>query len=126
MLHSAVTDPELQGWVEFQLKNGSDFLRSIATAAKMADVAEYSLLRPALVRLRCQYPESNSTVRTLITDSYHVTYNDAESLDMVCAFNRFNGAIFDNNLPETAISLGLFHSESSRAGCSRRSLSSPG
>jgi len=104
MLYSAVTDPELRDWVEFQSKNGSDFFRSIATAAKMASVPEYSTLRPALVMFRSQYPEPNSTVRTLVTDGYRVIYNNSESLDdVVCAFNRFNGAIFDNALPETAI-----------------------
>jgi len=104
MLYSAVTDPELRDWVEFQSKNGSDFLRSIATAANVASVAEYSLLRPALVMFRCQYAEPNSTVRTLITDEYNVTFNDSENLDeVVCAFNKFDGLIFDNALPETAI-----------------------
>lgn len=117
MLYTAVTDPELRNWVEFQSKNGTDFLRSIANAAKIADVAEYYLLRPALVMFRSQFPEPNSTVRTLITDGYRVIYNDSESLDeVVCAFNRFNGAIFDNALPETAI----------RWASSIQSLRSPG
>jgi hypothetical protein len=117
MLYSADTDPELREWIEFQSKNGNDFLRSIATTAKMASVEEYFPLRPALVRFRSQYPEPNSTVRTLITDSYSVVYNDFDSVDeVVCAFNQFNGIVFDNRLPETAI----------RWASSIQSLRSPG
>lgn len=104
MLYTAVTDPELQDWVEFQSKHGNEFLRSIATSAKLATEGEFSVLRPALVMLRCQYPEPNSTLMTLITDRYRVIYNDREDIDeVVCAFNRFNGSIFNNALPETAI-----------------------
>jgi hypothetical protein len=117
MLYSADTDPELREWIEFQAKNGNDFLRSIATAAQMASVEEYTLLRPALVRCRYQYPEPNSTVRTLITDWYRVIYNDFDSIDeVVCAFNRFNGIVFDNKLPQTTI----------RWAFSIQSLRSPG
>lgn len=70
----------------------------------MASVMEYYVIRPSLVRLRAQHPEPGSTVKTVITDAYKVTYDDSECLGEIgCAFNRFNATIFDNGLPETSI-----------------------
>jgi hypothetical protein len=43
-------------------------------------------------------------MQTLITDDYRVTYDDTDIVDAItCAFNRFNGSLFDNDLPETKI-----------------------
>lgn len=104
MLHTADDDPELRVWLRFQSENGNPFMRSLCASANAADVAEYQLLRPALVRFRSRHPEPKSSVVTLITDEYRVIYNDIENAnEVVCAYNRFNVAIFDNKLPETAI-----------------------
>lgn len=117
MLYTAVTDPELRDWVEFQSTNGSDFLRSIATSAKLANEGEFSVLRPTLVMFRCDNPEPNSALVTLVTDEYRVIYHDSEEIDeIVCAFNRFNGSVFDSALRETAI----------RWACSIKSLRTSG
>jgi hypothetical protein len=38
------------------------------------------------------------------TDEYRVTFNDVDTVDaLVCAFNRFNSAVFGSSLPETKI-----------------------
>lgn len=104
MPYTADDDPELRGWLRFQAENGNPFLRSLCASANGADVGEYQLLRPALVRFRSRYPEPNSSVVTLVTDEYRVIYNDVENAtEVVCTYNRFNAAIFDNKLPETAI-----------------------
>ena len=104
MLHTAKTDPELRDWLRFQTENGSGFLRAAAEVAMTAEVGEFNLLRPTLVALRAGSPEPNSTVVTVITDFYRVTYNDMETVDNVtCVFNRFNGTVFNNELPETKI-----------------------
>jgi hypothetical protein len=104
MLYSADNDPELLDWVNFQSENGNGFIRSIAALAKTASLAEYQPLRQALIMLRAQHPEPSSTMRTLITDGYRVTYNESDCPgEIVGAFNRFNATIFDNELRETAI-----------------------
>jgi hypothetical protein len=63
--HSANTDPELRDWLRFQSENGSNFTRALVESAMMAEVVDYTLLRPALVALRARYPEPNSTMVTL-------------------------------------------------------------
>jgi hypothetical protein len=104
MLHTASDDPDLRGWVDYQSQSGSDFVRSIARAAQTASVEHYSILRPTLVALRSLYPEPGSTIRTLVTDLYKVTYNDSEYVDEIqCAFNRYRSTIFNNEVPETSI-----------------------
>jgi len=43
-------------------------------------------------------------MQTLITDDYRVTYDDTDIVDPItCAFNRFNGCLFNNDLPETKV-----------------------
>ena len=104
MLYSADNDPELRDWVNFQSESGNGFIRSIAALAKAASLAEYQPLRQTLIMLRAQHPEPSSTMRTLTTDGYRVTYNEPDGPDeVVSAFNRFNAIIFDNELPETTI-----------------------
>jgi hypothetical protein len=104
MLYTADDDPELREWIDYQSANGGHFVRSVAKAAGIASMTEYFAIRPSLVRLRAQHPEPGATVRTVITDAYKVTYVDSERVDEIqCAFNRFNGTIFDNRLPESSI-----------------------
>jgi len=75
-------------------------MRALIESATAADVAEYALLRPALVALRSRYPEPTSTIVTVTTDAYRVTYADSETVDDIeCAFNRFNGTVFHGELP---------------------------
>lgn len=104
MLPSADNDPELTNWLDFQSESGSEFLRSIATLAKTASLSNYTALRPVLLRLRCQNAEPHSTVMTLTTDEYQVIYNETESAnDLLIAFNSFNAAAFNHELPKTVI-----------------------
>jgi len=104
MLYAAADDRELSEWIKYQSEGGSDFLRSLADLAMKADFGNYQVLRPSLVSLRSQNPEPGSTVATVTTDGYRITFNDVDTVDaLVCAFNRFNGVVFDNSLPETKI-----------------------
>jgi hypothetical protein len=44
------------------------------------------------------------SMQTLTTDCYRVEFDDANVVDAItCAFNRFNGSLFNNELPETRI-----------------------
>lgn len=100
MLYSAETDPELREWLRFQSESKSNFGRALVEAAKMAELGEYALLRPALVALRARYPEPTSKVVTITTDAYLVTYDDSEHVgDIASAFNRYNGTVFNSELP---------------------------
>jgi hypothetical protein len=58
MNYSANTDPELSDWLRWASESGeaSCFVRAIAEAALLADLAEYALLRPVLLELRRQRP----------------------------------------------------------------------
>lgn len=47
--HSANTYDELHDWAE---ENGSGFLQAIAEAAFAANVRDYNLLRPMLLKLK--------------------------------------------------------------------------
>ena len=49
---SAYTDSELNGWLRTEFEQGSTFSRAVAQAAFLADEQAYSLLRPALLRLK--------------------------------------------------------------------------
>ncbi len=62
MHHSAADDPELRDWLGSQSEHGSNFMRSLADTAKMADFRQYAILRPALLLLRAQCPEPHSIV----------------------------------------------------------------
>lgn len=43
-------------------------------------------------------------MQILVTDRYRVEFDDTDVVDTItCAFNRFNGSLFDNELPETKI-----------------------
>ena len=64
MFHSANDDPELRNWLDFQSEHGSNFFRSLADTAKMADAGQYAILRPALIMLRAQSPEPGSVVES--------------------------------------------------------------
>lgn len=47
------------------------FLCALAEAVMKADAEDYSIIRPALVNLKCKYPEANSDrerVAAVITD----------------------------------------------------------
>jgi hypothetical protein len=64
-LHSATTDPELEPWLRWACEDGNvpSFVRAIAEAAFMACLPDYQLLRPVLLELKRQYPESRRQVR---------------------------------------------------------------
>jgi hypothetical protein len=52
--YTAATDPELRDWLRWASESGesSSFIRAIAEAASIADLADYALLRPALLNLK--------------------------------------------------------------------------
>jgi hypothetical protein len=60
MLYCASDDPDLRDWLNYQAEHGCNFLRSLADAAKLANIAQYAILRPALVMFRAQTPEPGS------------------------------------------------------------------
>jgi len=49
---SAYTDSELNRWLRSEFEHGSNFWRAVARAAFLADEQAYSLLRPALLKLK--------------------------------------------------------------------------
>ena len=62
---SAYTDPELHDWLIWAEENGSSFLRAIAEAALAADLKNYNVLRPTLLKLKqddSQFPNSSVVV----------------------------------------------------------------
>jgi hypothetical protein len=58
MNYSANTDPELTDWLRWAFESGEapSFIRAIAEAALIADLRNYSLLRPVLLELKRQRP----------------------------------------------------------------------
>jgi hypothetical protein len=43
-------------------------------------------------------------MQTLITDDYFVEFDDTDVVDAItCAFNRFNGSLFNNELPGSKV-----------------------
>ena len=58
MLYSVYTDPELKGWIRWAEESGEvpSFVKTIAEAAFLADLANYALLRPLLLELKRQKP----------------------------------------------------------------------
>jgi hypothetical protein len=54
---SPATDVELHGWLRWAEENGSSFLKTTAEAALVADLKQYSLLRPILLKLKETYPK---------------------------------------------------------------------
>jgi len=59
LMDSANTDPELTHWLHWAEEGGKVpmFVRTVATAARMACMPDYVLLRPVLVELKRQHPE---------------------------------------------------------------------
>jgi len=51
---SAATDPELTAWLRWASESGEvpSFIRAIAEAAFLADLPNYELLRPVLLKLK--------------------------------------------------------------------------
>jgi hypothetical protein len=56
MIYSANTDLELTDWLHWTSESGEvpSFVRTIAEAAFLADLADYTLLRPVLLELKRQ------------------------------------------------------------------------
>jgi hypothetical protein len=54
MLYSANTDPDLADWLRWASESNEapSFVQAIADAAFLADLPNYSLLRPLLLRLK--------------------------------------------------------------------------
>jgi hypothetical protein len=62
-LFNAKTDPELAAWLSWASESGEVpiFVRTIAEAASIADLANYALLRPVLLELKRQRPRTVPT-----------------------------------------------------------------
>jgi hypothetical protein len=54
MRYSANTDPDLRDWLRWASESGQvpTFVKTVADAAFIADMADYSLLRPVLLELK--------------------------------------------------------------------------
>jgi hypothetical protein len=63
MNYSSATDPELADWLRWapQSVKAPNFIRAIAEAAFLADLPNYTLLRPVLLELKRQRPRSVPT-----------------------------------------------------------------
>jgi hypothetical protein len=59
-MYSAATDPELRDWLRWGAEEGNapSFVRKVAEAALIACSADYELLRPVLLVLKRQHPET--------------------------------------------------------------------
>jgi len=57
-MDSANTDLEMRAWLRWAEEGGKApmFVRTVATAARMACMPDYALLRPVLVELKLRYP----------------------------------------------------------------------
>jgi hypothetical protein len=58
MVYSASTDPELADWIRWASDSGEvpNFVRAIAEAATIVDLADYALPRPAILELKREKP----------------------------------------------------------------------
>jgi hypothetical protein len=60
-MRTAFDDRELSEWVMALGEECSGrFLCALAEAVMKADAEDYSIIRPALVNLKCKYPDANS------------------------------------------------------------------
>jgi hypothetical protein len=58
---AAFDDKELSEWVmALSEERSGRFLCALAEAVMKADAEHYSIIRPALVNLKCKYPDANS------------------------------------------------------------------
>jgi hypothetical protein len=55
---SVYEDTELYDWLRWAEENGTSFLRRIADAAFVADLKNYNLIRPALLKLKEANPRT--------------------------------------------------------------------
>jgi hypothetical protein len=54
---SVYEDAELYDWLRWAGERGTSFLRTVSEAAFVADLKQYSLLRPVLVELKKEWPK---------------------------------------------------------------------
>jgi hypothetical protein len=82
---SVYEDVELFDWLVWADEHGPSFLRTIAEAAFSADLKNYNLLRPALLKLKEANPRTGWSMRTLSDDATSVVLDrepdQAKSLD---------------------------------------------
>jgi hypothetical protein len=55
---SVYDDVELFDWLRWTEENSPGFLKTVAEAAFLADLANYNLLRPALLKLKDSNPQT--------------------------------------------------------------------
>ena len=53
-LNVYATDDELRGWLQYQSEHGSNFMRSLAELAQMADLHQFEVLRPVLLQFKVE------------------------------------------------------------------------
>lgn len=56
MLIAQNDDPELLEWLANAKQRGGGFISSLATAALVADHANYPIIRPVILQMRGKYP----------------------------------------------------------------------
>ena len=58
-MDSANTDPELRDWLRWASESANTpvFVRSVAEAALISCLPDYTLLRPVLLELKRRYPQ---------------------------------------------------------------------
>lgn len=68
IVDSIYTDPELTDWIRWASESGdaSSFINAIAEEASIADLPNYALLRPVLLKLKRESAEAASTPSTVV------------------------------------------------------------
>jgi len=74
MIYSANTDPELTDWLHwaFESHEVPMFVQTVAEAAFLADLRNYALLRPVLLKLKRQNPRPTivERIRSVVADDF--------------------------------------------------------
>ncbi len=96
-MDSANTDLEMRAWLRWAAEGGNTpmFVRTVATAARMACMPDYALPRPVLLELKRQHPEPQPGPAAL---------GDPELRDWLhWASNRVNVPSFVRKVVEAAL-----------------------
>ena len=76
------TDSELYDWLRFADEHGTNFLQRIAEAALVADLKNYNLLRPVLLKLK--EDESRSATTSVVADREEEKSHDPSGPNIRC------------------------------------------
>jgi hypothetical protein len=59
----ARTDEVLNDWLQYQSEHGSNFMRSLAELAQIADLHQFEVLRPVLLQFKVEAPDRDESRR---------------------------------------------------------------